>query len=64
MADSRHFFDGQRKTWLYRQTPGKRNAVYPWVIMQDANGSTVKLSDEQMKEIVNTVLDAWGYDLI
>lgn len=57
-------FPGKRNTRLYRQTPGVRNALYPWVIMQDANGSTVKLDNEQMKGIINTVLDAWGYDLI
>ena len=62
--DNRKHFPGTRQTWLFRQTPGVRNAVYPWVIMQDANGSTVKLSEEQMKGIVNTYLDAMGYDLI
>lgn len=57
-------FDGERQTRLFQQEVGKHNAKYPWVIMQDANGATVKLTDEQMKGIVNAVLDAWGYDLI
>lgn len=57
-------FPGERFTWLYRQIPGVRNAVYPWVIQQNNRGATVKLSDEQMKGIINAVLDAWGYDLI
>lgn len=63
MAD-RKTFPGQRVTWLDRQTPGIHNAIYPWVIRQAASGAVVKLSDEQMKGIVNAVLDAWGYDLI
>lgn len=50
-------FPGKRNTWLHRQTPGVRNAIYPWVIMQDANGSTVKLSEEQMEGIVQEYLD-------
>lgn len=56
-------FPGQRTTFVYRQTPGLRNAIYPWVITQNANGATIKLSEEQMHGIVNYVLDAWGYDL-
>lgn len=64
MNERQRFFDGERKTWLYRQTPGVRNAIYPWVIMQSSNGSTVKLTDEQMKGIVNAYLDDMGYDLI
>lgn len=62
--EDRKVFPGQRTTWLYRQTPGVRNAIYPWVISQNANGAVVKLTDEQMKGIVNSVLDAWGYDLV
>lgn len=62
--ENRKTFPGKRITWLYQQTPGVHNAIYPWVIRQGANGATVKLSDEQMKGIVNSVLDAWGFDLI
>lgn len=60
--EDRKTFLGKRMTWLYRQTPGVHNAIYPWVIQQGANGATVKLSDEQMKGIVNAVLDFYGYD--
>lgn len=56
--ENRKIFPGQRVTWLFRQTPGVRNAIYPWVIMQDANGSTVKLSEEQMAGIVQAYLDS------
>lgn len=62
--DDRKVFPGQRITWLYRQTPGVRNAIYPWVIQQGNNGATVKMDDDQMKGVVNAVLNAWGYDLI
>lgn len=64
MADWDLFFSGKRNTWLYHQTPGKRNAIYPWVIIQDANGATVKLDEEQMKGIVNAYLNSIGHDLI
>lgn len=56
-------FPGQRRTRLYRQTPGVRNAIYPWVISQDANGATIKLTEEQMRGIVKAVTDAWDEDL-
>lgn len=54
-------FPGERKTYLWRQTPGERNAIYPWVIRQGNNGAVVKLSDEQMLGIVDTVLEVLGY---
>ena len=62
--EDRKVFPGKRRTYLYRQTPGVRNAIYPWVITQDANGSTVKLSDEQMRGIVKEYLSSIGYILI
>lgn len=62
--EDRKTFPGQRITWLYRQTPGVRRAIYPWVIHQGASGAIVKLDEEQMKGIVNAYLEARGYDLI
>jgi hypothetical protein len=56
--EDRTSFPGERFTWLYRQTPGVRNAKYPWVIQQNNNGATVKLSEEQMAGIVQVYLDS------
>lgn len=56
--ESSQSFPGERFTWLYRQTPGVRNAIYPWVIQQRNNGATVKLSEEQMAGIVQAYLDS------
>lgn len=46
-----------RATRIFRQELGINNRVYPWVIMQNANGSTVKLTDNQMKELIGAILD-------
>lgn len=64
MADKEYYFDGQRNTWLYRQTPGVRNAKYPWVIMQGNNGAVVKFDESQMRGIVNAYLEAMGFDIL
>ena len=62
MADWEKVFQGRRVTRLKYQELGINNRIYPWIITQNAEGATVKLSNEQMKELIVAALDGMGYE--